>query len=138
MGAGPPIAASGTVHCAFGECPTLAKELETGDFTLVDAATHRHAFRQALEAKSEPQMGYHASIVVFCKDRRGMLMDVASVVTDEATNIVNVNSEIFTPRGRSAFKYSVMVQNRTQLEKLMEAVRRVPDVTEVVRGRDYR
>ena len=91
-----------------------------------------------MDTASKPEMGYHASIVVFCKDRRGMLMDVASVVTNEATNIVNVNSEIFNAGGKSAFKYSVMVQNRTQLENLMEAVRRVPDVTEVVRGRDYR
>jgi len=137
-GGGGVIASSGTVHCAFGECPTLAKELESGGLTLVDAATHRDAFREALEAKSEPQMGFHASVVVFCKDRRGMLMDVATVVTDEATNIVNVNSEIFTPRGESAFKYSVMVQDRKQLEALMEAVRQVPDVTKVLRGKDYR
>lgn len=64
-------------------------------------------------------------------------MDVATVVTDEATNIVNVHSEIFTPGGESAFKYAVMVQNRTQMENLMEAVRRVPDVTKVVRGKDF-
>jgi|EP00900_Chrysochromulina_parva_P012872 GTP pyrophosphokinase len=138
IGDGSKVAASGTIHCAFGECPSLAKELDSGELTLVDAAAHRQAFRQAMDTASKPEMGYHASIVVFCKDRRGMLMDVASVVTNEATNIVNVNSEIFNAGGKSAFKYSVMVQNRTQLENLMEAVRRVPDVTEVVRGRDYR
>ena len=51
-------------------------------------------------------MGFRTSITVFCTDRRGMLMDVASVVTEGATNIINVHSEIFTPGGESAFRYT--------------------------------
>ena len=42
-----------------------------------------------------------------------------------------------TPGGRAAFKYEVMVQDREQLETLLEAVREVPDVSNVIRGKDY-
>ena len=69
--------------------------------------------------------------------RAGMLVDVATVVTAHATNIVNVHSNIFAAGGRSVFKYEVMVQDRTQLETLMEALRQVSDVTSVKRGKDY-
>ena len=54
-----------------------------------------------------------------------------------ATNILNVYSEIFASGGNSAFKFEVMVQNRTQLEALMHDLRQVPDVSKVVRGKDY-
>ena len=132
-------AADGVVHCT-SECPTLASELEAGEKRLVDPALHQDAFLSAFDASTAaagraPEMGFHASLVVYCIDRRGMLMDVATVVTEEATNIINVHSEIYTPGGESAFKYSVMVQNRTQLEALMRAVAKVPDVTRVMRGR---
>ena len=48
-----------------------------------------------------------------------------------------VYSEIFATGGKSAFKYEVIVQNRTQLETLMAELRKVPDVTKCSRGKDY-
>ena len=65
-----------------------------------------------------------------------MLVDVATAVTGLVNNILNVHTEI-TPGGTGAFKYEVTVQSRAQLEELMEAVRAVPDVIRVIRGKDY-
>ena len=72
-----------------------------------------------------------ASLEVFCTDRKGMLVDVASVVTEGVINVLGVHSEIFEAGGKSVFKYEVVVKDRSQLEKLLEELRSVPDVTRV-------
>ena len=66
-----------------------------------------------------------------------MLVEVAAVVTEGVTNILHVHSDIFAEGGESAFKYDVIVQNRSQLESLMTELRSVPDVSRVIRGKDY-
>ena len=66
-----------------------------------------------------------------------MLVDATSVVTEGVTNILNVHTEIFESGGQSALKYDVIVQDRAQLERVVEAVMQVPDVTRVRRGKDY-
>jgi len=110
----------------------------------IDVSLHSEALHGFMLATSRAEgtghrgMGFRTSITVFCTDRRGMLMDVASVVTEGATNIINVHSEIFTPGGESAFRYAVTVQNRTQLETLFAALEQVPDVSRVIRGRFIR
>jgi len=132
----PSDATGGTIHCAFGECPSLQDQLKREGYRLVDAAGQRDAFHTVLREQCARSHGLNASFVVTCTDRRGMLVDVASVVTEGVTNILNVYSEIFSTGGKSAFKYEVIVQNRTQLETLMERLREVPDVTKCVRGKD--
>ena len=63
-----------------------------------------------------------------------MLMDVATAVTAEATNILNVRSETLEEGGEAVLSYDVMVQDRPQLDALIAAVSRVPDVTRVRRA----
>jgi len=78
--------------------------------------------------------GVGCTIVVCCRDRKGMLLDVSTAVTHAASNIINVHSEIFVPGAESAFQYKVTLHSIEQLERLVAAVRTVPDVTRVVRG----
>ena len=126
----------GTIHCALGECPTLRKELEAGRRLVANARECAHEFHKVLYEQCEREGGLTASIIIFCADRKGMLVDVATAVTGLVNNILNVHTEI-TPGGTGAFKYEVTVQSRAQLEELMEAVRAVPDVIRVIRGKDY-
>ena len=95
-------------------------------------------FKEAIEAQCERDNGLSASIIVFCTDRRGMLIDVATAVTAGVDNIINVHSDVFEAGGKSAFKYEVMVKDRMQLEALIESVASVPDVTKVMRGKHYK
>ena len=108
--------------------------------TLVDNSEERVAeFSEALDRhrQSARDRGLSASVIIFCTDRKGMLVDVATVVTSYANNIMNVQTDIYTPGGTSAFKYTVTVESLRQLEELMDAVQQVPDVTRVIRGKDY-
>ena len=134
----PTEARGGTIHCASGECERLRNMLEKDGQTLIHADSGQSAaFREALDVSCTREGGLSAWIVVECNDRKGMILDVATVVTAVATNIINVQSKIYKRSGRSALKYEVSVQNRPQLEELIAAVAQVTDVTRVVRSRHY-
>jgi len=132
----------GVIH-ADPNCPTFHLEVQSGAMRVVDAQLHSDVLHAAMvdqlssraDGTISREMGFRTSISVFCTDRRGMLMDVATVVTAEASNIINVHSEIFDSGGESVFRYAVTVQNRAQLESLIAALERVPDVSRVERGK---
>ena len=77
------------------------------------------ALEQALldaVSSSTNERGLVSQIVVFCRDRRGMLLDVSTAVTDEAENIIDVHSETLDASGggEAAFQYSVHVRDAAQ------------------------
>ena len=133
----PEARVQGTLHT--GECPELLQELERGRRLVANPAERAAEFHEALDRHrvSARDRGLSASVIVFCTDRKGMLVDVATVVTSHANNIMNVQTDVYTPGGTSAFKYTVTVESRQQLEELIGAVQQVPDVTRVMRGTDY-
>ncbi len=73
----------GTVHRQGAECRALNEELSEG----------RRLVRGAGELASGLQPESEASIVIFGRDRRGMLVDVSTVVSTVASNILDVSSE---------------------------------------------
>ena len=127
-------ARGGTVH-SDRDCRTLRSQVE-GGFHIVES--NERAFTEMLRSHSERARGLSASIIVFCTDRRGMLIDVATAVTEGAENIINVHSDVFVTGGKSAFKYEVMVRDSEQLQQLIDAVSSVPDVTKVIRSKHYK
>ena len=68
-----------------------------------------------------------------------MVIDDENVqdVTEGVTNILNVHSEIFEQGGKAAFRYDIIVQDRAQIEAVMAAVRKVPDVSSVERAKEF-
>ena len=124
----------GTLHRADAECELMRRQLAVdGGVALERSAESQAQLSEAL-VSSRPDTGHACTIVVICRDRRGMLLDVSTAVTDGATNIVNVHSEIFTPGAESAFQYMVTVSDVAQLDRLFELIANVPDVTAVRRG----
>ena len=79
--------------------------------------------------------GLVSQIVVFCRDRRGMLLDVSTAaVTDEAENIIDVHSETLDASGRRGrLQYSVHVRDAARA-RAQRAVRKVDSVVHVARG----
>ena len=132
----PPSEACGGVIHASCECPTLQKQLQNQGYRAV-ADEQQAALYAALDEQRARDRGLSASLVIYCTDRRGMLVDVASVVTEGVTNILNVHSEIFEQGGKAAFRYDIIVQDRAQIEAVMAAVRKVPDVSSVERAKEF-
>ena len=59
-------------------------------------------------APTSQTYGFRSSLVVFGFDRRGILADVSQIVTQEASNIVDVHSET-TEAGEAALQFTVHV-----------------------------
>ena len=132
----PAEATGGVIHCAFGECPTLAHKLAKEGYQLVDVTpATSDAFHAALAEQCAADGGMSASLVVYCANRPRMLIDLATCISEGVDNIGNVNSEDLG-NGQSRLQFDLTLQNRTQLERTMEAVREVKDVTDVRRGKD--
>ena len=79
-------------------------------------------------------VGFEAQISVFCEDRRGMMMDVASVCTDVASNIVDVHSETRDGGGAACLTFTVQLHDAALLARLVGEMVGVPSVTRVVRS----
>ena len=130
-------------------CPALRKQVEVEGFDPFQATEAGEAGEatggqaEATDAALQKAIGdlcdasgtgLGCTLVVCCRDRKGMLLDVSTAVTHEASNIMNVHSEIFVPGAESAFQYKVTLHSVAQLQRLVAAVSSVPDVTRVIRG----
>jgi molybdopterin converting factor small subunit len=96
-------AARGTVHRSDCDCDALRRELQRPGARLVDGAalamndddasavSRALARDRAVRGADGEIVGFQSSIVVFCRDRTRMLLDVSLAVS--AVNIVDVMSE---------------------------------------------
>ena len=80
------------------------------------------------------RVGSEASVVIFCRDRRGMLVDVSTVVTGAAYNILDVNSETHAAGGMAAFQYTVQLEDTAHLEAMVGQILQLTGVTRVLRS----
>ena len=80
----------------------------------------------------EEEKPYEAGIFVIAKNEQGVLANIAQAIARNGVNIsgLSMNS---TLDGRAKMKFQVEVRNATQLYKLIEDVRAMPSVLEVIR-----
>ncbi|MCR4665778.1 MAG: bifunctional (p)ppGpp synthetase/guanosine-3',5'-bis(diphosphate) 3'-pyrophosphohydrolase [Desulfovibrio sp.] len=75
---------------------------------------------------------YEAGIFVIAKNERGVLAKTAEAIARNDVNISGIMMET-TVDGRAKLKFTVEVKNATQLYKLIEDVRAMPFILEVIR-----
>ena len=73
-------------------------------------------------------------IIVFTRDRPGILVELSQVISLEVVNIIDVRSKTRDIGGASAFQYHVQVSSLAMIERLFEAVAALDDVVHVRRG----
>jgi len=105
------------------DCVTLKKQRVDPE-QLVDV-------EWAADVKGE----FDAGVRLLVADRRGLLADVATAISDAGANIDNVSME--RPDGGDvlAMFFSVQVRDRRHLAHVMRSVRRVADVKRIQRAR---
>ena len=110
----------GTVHRAGCDCRELHAALVRG-CELVRSAPQLAAALEADEGvdTSGRRVGSEASVVIFCRDRRGMLVDLSTVVTAVAWNILDVASETRAGGGEAAFQYTVQLEDKVRLGQMI-------------------
>lgn len=75
---------------------------------------------------------YEAGIFIIAKNERGVLAEVAQVLATNGVNITGLNMETLV-NGRARLRFTVEVRDATQLYQLIEAIRSLPPILEVVR-----
>ncbi len=91
--------------------------------------------RIEIEWKAESGDRFFVRLVVEGNDRRGLLSDIASAITDTGTNIGQ--ADIKSREGGMVGAFVVEVPDLVHLKKVMRAIRRVKGVASVVRREHF-
>ncbi len=91
--------------------------------------------RIEIEWKAESGDRFYVRLVVEGNDRRGILSDIASAITDTGTNIQS--ADIRTTEGGMTGAFVVEVPDLVHLKKVMRVIRKVTGVASVVRREHF-
>lgn len=75
---------------------------------------------------------YEAGIFIIARNEHGVLAEVAQVLASNNVNITGLNMDNLVD-GRAKLRFTVEVRDATQLYELIEAIRALPVILEVVR-----
>lgn len=81
---------------------------------------------------TEAEQPYEAGIFIIAQNVAGVLAHVAQVIAANSINITGLNMDTQVD-GRARLRFTVEVKSATQLYQLIEAIRALPDILEVVR-----
>jgi guanosine-3',5'-bis(diphosphate) 3'-pyrophosphohydrolase len=108
---------------------------------------HTHDCPTALKSRSDPEKWievdwatdtdrtFAVGIRVIAANQRGVLAKVASAIAEAGSNIDNVSMD--DDRGiYTALNFTIEVQNRLHLARLMKTLRRIPEVVRIARVRE--
>jgi GTP pyrophosphokinase len=108
---------------------------------------HTHDCPVALKSRSDPDKWievdwahetdrtFGVGIRVIAANQRGVLAKVAATIAEAGSNIDNVSMD--EERGvYTAMYFTIEVQNRLHLARLMKTLRRIPEVVRITRLRD--
>ena len=77
---------------------------------------------------------YKSRLLIEVSDRAGILNDLTTVLTNESVNISSVESRTNDSKGNAAIEMTIAVGDVKQLDRIVAAMQRVPDVWRVVRS----
>ena len=121
------------MHRRGCDCHQLHAELVRGRQLVRSVPQLAQVLQQDVDTSGR-RVGSEASVVIFCRDRRGMLVDVSTVVTGAAYNILDVNSETHATGGMAAFQYTVQLEDTAHLEAMVGQILQLTGVTSVLRS----
>lgn len=76
---------------------------------------------------------YPVDIVVSASDRKGLLRDVSSAITNEEVDVIGVNTHSDRTNDQATMRFTVEISDMTQLSKVLGKVAQIPDVIDVKR-----
>jgi len=82
------------------------------------------------EAKKDGK-GYPVKLTMFCDDRAGMLKQITAIVSDDDTNVLNIETR--TANSQATIDMVVDILDMKHLERIVAGLRKVPGVHDVQR-----
>ena len=114
------------MRIAYLECATGI----SGDMTLaalIDAGADEAVIRRGIESLGLPGVTLHVEV----EDRRGLLAEITSLISEAKTNIRQIESRMEEGRGR--INLIVDVADVAHLQRIKQVVRKIPGVSRIVR-----
>ncbi len=76
---------------------------------------------------------YQVDIRVVAGDRKGLLRDISSILTNEEVDVISVSTQSNRKTDRANMRFTVEVVSIRQLSRILEKISQLPDVIEVHR-----
>ena len=76
---------------------------------------------------------YLVDINVFASDRKGLLRDITSILTNEEIDVLGVSTQSDRRNEKANMRFTVEVSDMSQLSRILEKIAQVPDVLDVRR-----
>ena len=108
-------------------------------FDLVRMLPGERILRGDTFAPADPDAGPGGfqGVVIRGRDRDGLLRDVMAVVADLSISVVAANAKAEVPGASATITMRLHIADVVELVRVIDALRRVPDVVDVRRGRVY-
>jgi len=83
------------------------------------------------ETKEGASGAYPVKLTVFCDDRAGMLKQITTVISDDNTNIRNVEAR--TGDGHATIDVVLEITDMKHLQRIVGGIRKLPGIRDVQR-----
>jgi len=80
---------------------------------------------------TEAAAGYPVKLTLFCDDRAGMLKQVTAIISDDNTNIRNI--EVRTANSQANIDVVIDIEDLKHLEQIITGLRKIAGVHDVQR-----
>ncbi len=87
--------------------------------------------KPALVGKADAKATYPVKLTVFCDDRAGMLKQLTAVISDDNTNIRNIEAR--TADSEATIDMVIDIQDVKHLERILAGLRKIPGIRDVQR-----
>ena len=81
---------------------------------------------------SEEGGQYLAELKIFADDRRGLLLDVSKVFTEEKIDVKSMNTRT-SKKGTATMEMGFVVHGREELNRVIEKLRQIENVIDIER-----
>ena len=81
---------------------------------------------------------YPVNLLIEAVDRTGLLSDITKTLADEKVNVIAVNTLSDKKHQTARMAVSIEIQDLPQLNRIMDKVNQLPNVTDVLRGSNTR
>jgi len=100
----------------------------------LDEINRRRIMEAEWSAELIKSQVYRADLRIWCADRKGILLDITKILSDEGLSVKALNVRTDLGEGEAVMDLGVEVQSRNQFQKLWDRIKQQPGVYEIERS----
>jgi len=101
----------------------------------MDEAGRERLINVVWSSRTEDDNGesYPVDISIFAVDRKGLLKDITSILSNADIDVLGVKTHSDKKADRATMRFTIEIQNMTQLSRIIEKVSQLPDIIDIKR-----